>query len=204
MYIFKKIVPILILFLCTSVFYGQRLDSLQLENETLFTSFEHANTVSADSVYRLSFKRKLPDNFAQKIVQYPHLQELHIRNMRLKKVPDVVWQLKTLTVLNMSNNRLDSLSVGIKKLVYLERLILNRNYIRILPVEISELSHLSYLDLWSNLIITFPEEISKLRHSLKTVDMRVINMGDEYKEILQERLPDTKFLSSRTCDCKSR
>ena len=193
---------VIVLFICLSNFYGQSLDSLQLQNQTLFTSFEKANTVSADSVYRLFFKRKLPDNFEQKISQYPNLQELHLKSMKLKKVPYVVWTLENLTVLDMSNNRLDSLSYQIKNLIYLERLILNRNYLLTLPAEISHLSRLVYLDLWSNLIIEFPQEISKLEHTLKTVDMRVINMHDGYKEQLQETLPNTKFLFSKTCDCK--
>jgi Leucine-rich repeat (LRR) protein len=190
------------LFLNLSNLYGQLLDSLSLQNQTLFISFEQANTVSIDSVYRLSFKRKLPDDFAQKIVQYPNLQELHLKNMRLKKVPNVVWQLENLTVLDLSNNHLDSLSPQIKNLIYLESLLLNRNYILSLPAEISYLSRLSYLDLWSNLIIEFPEDINKLENTLKTIDMRVINMADKYKEELQALLPNTKFLFSNSCNCK--
>ena len=200
---FKKTFAVMILFLCSSYFYGQRLDSLQLENQILFTSFEQANTISADSVYRLSFKWKLPDDFAQKIVQYANLQELHLKSIKFKKVPDIVWSLENLTVLDMSNNRLDSLSYQIKNLIYLERLILNRNYLLTLPVEISQLSNLYYLDIWSNLIITFPKEISKLENTLKTIDMRVINISDQHREILQEMLPKTKFLFSKSCNCNS-
>ena len=199
----KKTPLLAFIFICYSNFYGQRLDSLQLQNQILFTSFEQANTVSVDSVYRLSFKRKLPDNFVEKIEQYPNLQELCLKNMRLKKVPEVVWRLKNLTVLDLSNNHLDSLSPQIKNLVYLENLILNRNYLLALPAEISLLSHLYYLDLWSNLIIEFPKEITKLEGSLKTVDMRVINMNDKNKERLQALLPNTKFLFSQSCNCKN-
>jgi len=192
----------IVLLLIPSHFCGQTLDSLQLQNQTLFTSFEAANTVSKDSVYRLSFKRKLPDDFAQKIVQYPNLQELHLKSMRLKTVPDIVWTLENLTVLDMSNNRLDSLPYQIKNLVYLESLTLNRNYILSLPADISHLSRLSYLDLWSNLIIEFPAEITQLENTLKTIDMRVINMRDEYKEQLRLLLPNTIFLFSNSCNCK--
>ena len=192
---------IVILFFCNSKFYGQLLDSVQLQHQPLFTSFEQANTVPIDSVYRLSFKRKLPENFA-KIALYPNLQELHLKSMRLKKVPEIVWILKNLTVLDLSNNHLDSISPEIKNLIQLEELILNRNYLLTLPAEISFLSRLSYLDLWSNLIIEFPQEISQLENTLKTVDMRVINMHDDYKERLQEQLPNTKFLFSKTCNCK--
>jgi len=198
----KVLIVLFFIFLCFSNFYGQLLDSSQLQNQTLFISFEQANTVSADSVYRLSFKRNLPGDFAQKIIKYPNLQELQLKNMKLKKVPEIVWQLENLTVLDLSNNRLDSLSSQIKNLIYLENLILNRNYLLTLPAEISYLSRLSYLDLWSNLIIEFPEEITKLENTLKTVDMRVINMNDKRKEQLKTLLPNTKFLFSNSCNCK--
>ena len=199
----KRFVLLFIFLFYLSDIYGQLSENFQLENQLIFTSFEKANSVPADSVYRLCFKRKLPDDFDKKIVQYPNLQELHINGMKLRKVPNVIWTLERLKILDLSNNRLDSLSSQIKNLVNLERLILNRNYLLSLPVEISQLSHLSYLDLWSNLIINFPPEISTLENTLKTVDMRVINIDDEHREILQQRLPKTKFLFSKSCGCSN-
>jgi Leucine-rich repeat (LRR) protein len=193
---------VLWLFSCLS--FGQRLSDLDLQNQTLFTSFDKANRAPADSVYRLSLKRKLPNDFEEQILKYPHLQELHLKGMRLKKAPDVVWSLTNLTILDMSNNRLESISYKIGKLIYLEKLILNRNYILSLPVEMTQLTQLSYLDLWSNLIIEFPKEIAALRTSLKTVDMRVITINDEYREQLQLLLPETKFIFSNSCNCKSK
>jgi Leucine-rich repeat (LRR) protein len=201
--LYGKIALLTIFFSSSFVSFGQLLDDSELQNKTLFTSFEKANAVSADSVYRLSIKRKIPENFAQQILQYPHLQELHLTGMRLKEVPEVVWTLTHLTILDLSNNRLDSLSYKIGNLIHLQKLILNRNYLYALPVEIIHLSDLFFLDLWSNLIIEFPKEITVLGASLKTVDMRVISIGDEYKEQLQSLLPETKFLFSKYCNCKN-
>ena len=182
--------------------FGQFLDSTRLEEQTLFYSFEQADTVDVSQVYRLVFKRKLPENFQQKIIQYPNLQELHLNRMKLKEIPEILFSLENLTVLDLSNNKLENISSKIENLHNLERLILNRNYILSLPAEISNLSQLYYLDLWSNLIIEFPNEINALQHSLKTVDMRVINMNDEHKELLQLLLPNTKFFFSKSCNCK--
>lgn len=189
---------------CCSVFvsFGQYLDSAGLEEQPIFYSFEQADTVNPDVIYRLAFKRKLPENFQQKIVQYPNLQELHLNRMKLKEIPEILFSLESLTVLDLSNNKLESISPRIGNLHNLERLILNRNYILSLPAEISNLSELYYLDLWSNLIIEFPKEINALQHSLKTIDMRVINMNDEHKELLQLLLPNTKFFFSKSCNCK--
>jgi Leucine-rich repeat (LRR) protein len=182
--------------------FGQLLDAEELEKQTVFYSFKQADTADANTVYRLSFKRHLPDSFQQKIVQYPHLQELHLNKMKLKEVPEIIWLLKNLTLLDLSNNKLEHIPSGIGNLSNLEQLILNRNYIQSLPAEIAALTSLYYLDLWSNLIIEFPQEITALQYSLKTVDMRVINMLDVYKENLQHLLPETKFYFSKSCNCK--
>ena len=199
----ERFVLFFICLFCLSNSFGQVIDSFNLQNQPMFTSFEKAKSVPTDSVYRFCFKRKLPDDFEKKIVMYPNLQQLQINGAKLKKVPNVVWTLENLRVLDLANNRLDSLPSQIKDLVNLEKLILNRNYLISLPVEISQLSKLSYLDLWSNLIINFPQEISVLENSLKTVDMRVINIDDNHRENLQQRLPKTKFLFSKSCGCNN-
>ena len=186
----------------TASSFGQLLDSAQLEKQTLFYSFKQADTADVNHVFRLAFKRNLPDSFQQKIVQYPNLQELHLNRMKLKEIPEIIWSLENLTILDLSNNKLENIPAGIGKLPNLEQLILNRNYILSLPPEMAKLPHLYYLDLWSNLIIEFPPEINALQNSLKTIDMRVINMNDEHKELLQSLLPNTKFYFSKSCNCK--
>ncbi|MDR2406490.1 MAG: hypothetical protein LBE13_00030 [Bacteroidales bacterium] len=200
---YKKTVLLTGIFFLWGMVSGQLLETSELQQQTLFTSFEQAASVPADSVFRLSLKRKLPNDFEQKIIQYPALQELHLKGMRLKQMPEVIWSLTNLTILDLSNNRIDSLSIKIGNLIHLEQLILNRNYLLDLPVEIIHLSKLAYLDLWSNMIIEFPVEITALENSLKTVDMRVITINDEYREQLQSLLPKTKFIFSKSCNCKN-
>jgi Leucine-rich repeat (LRR) protein len=193
---------LMFILLFNTVVWGQMLEISELQKQTLFTSFEQAGNVPVDSVYRLSFKRKLPNDFEQQIQQYPALQELHLKGMRLKHAPEVIWTLTNLTILDLSNNRIDSLSIKVGKLIHLEQLILNRNYLLDLPAEIVHLSKLSFLDLWSNMIIEFPVEITALENSLKIVDMRVITINDEYREQLQSLLPKTKFIFSKSCNCR--
>ncbi|MDR1878696.1 MAG: leucine-rich repeat domain-containing protein [Bacteroidales bacterium] len=197
-------VKILFCFFCLFSFFSAhgQIDTNKLQEFPIFFSFEAAAAIPSDSVFRLSFKRKLPADFGQKIMRYPHLQELHLTGMRLKKVPDEIWSLTDLIILDLSNNRLDSLPHQVGNLIHLQQLILNRNYLASLPTAIARLSQLSYLDLWSNLIVEFPPEIQVLKSSLKTVDMRVINIHDVYREVLQATLPETKFLFSKSCNCK--
>ena len=182
--------------------FGQTLDSARLSQYPLFTSFSSVDTLPAEEVLRLSFKRKLPADFNNKILKYTYLQELHLKNMRLKEIPQAVWTLSNLTVLDVSNNKLTEISEHLGDLRYLERLIINRNDISALPKEISLLTHLYYIDMFSTLIADFPAEISLLENSLKEIDMRIILMTDEEKLRLQSYLPKTKFLFSYSCNCK--
>ena len=190
------------LFLFSKWSCGQVLDSARLSKYPLFTSFSAVDMLPAEEVLRLSFKRKLPADFNEKIVKYNYLQELHLKSMRLKAIPQTVWYLSNLTVLDVSNNKLTVISEQLGELLYLERLIINRNDISELPKEISQLTHLRYIDLFSTLIVDFPAEISLLENSLKEIDMRIIRMNDAEKLHLQRYLPKTKFLFSNSCNCR--
>ena len=190
------------LFLFPQWNYGQVLDSDQLSKNPVYKSFEAVEALPVEEVLRLSFKRKLPTDFNEKIVKYNYLQELRLKNMRLKEVPQAVWSLSNLTVLDLSNNKLRSLSEHLGELHHLERLIINRNDLYELPKQIAQLTQLRYIDLFSTLIVDFPSEISQLQHSLKEIDMRVIRMSDAEKLHLQAYLPDTKFWFSNSCGCK--
>jgi len=183
--------------------YGQVVDSAQLSKYPVFNSFAAADTMPVENVLRLSLKRKLPTDFNEKILKYNHLQELHLKNMRLKEIPPSVWSLVNLTVLDVSNNKLNNLSDHLGELIYLERLIINRNNISALPKQITQLTHLRYIDMFSTLITDFPAEISALQDSLKEIDMRVVQLNDYQKERLQNYLPNTKFWFSYSCNCKN-
>jgi len=185
-----------------SAAYGQVLDSARLSKYPVLTSFAVADTLDTEEVLRLSFKRKLPADFNEKILKYKYLQELHLKNMRLKEIPQNVWNLKYLTVLDVSNNKLTAISDRLGELLYLERLIINRNDISALPKQISQLTNLYYIDMFSTLIVDFPAEISLLENTLKVIDMRIIRMNNEEKWNLQNYLPKTKFLFSHSCNCK--
>ena len=180
---------------------GQVLDSVQLSEYPVYKSFAVADSLPIEEVLRLSFKRKLPADFNEKILKYKYLQELHLKSMRLKEVPQAVWSLSNLTVLDLSNNKLYALSERLGELIYLERLIINRNNIYELPKQIAQLTHLRYIDMFSTLIVDFPQEISALQNSLKEIDMRVIRMSDAEKSQLKSYLPNTKFWFSNSCNC---
>jgi len=198
----KTILLIFSIFLFPQWSCGQVLDSAQLSKYPMFTSFAAVDALPMEKVLRLSFKRKLPADFNEKIVKYKCLQELHLKSMRLKEVPQAVWSLSNLTVLDLSNNKLYAISERLGELLYLERLIINRNDLSELPKQIAQLTHLRYIDMFSTQIVDFPPEIGSLQNSLKEIDMRVIRMSDAEKLHLQSYLPKTKFWFSNTCNCK--
>jgi len=187
------------LFITSEWVYGQTRD---LSKEPLFTSFAAVDTLPIADVLRLSFKRKLPADFNEKIVKYKYLQELHLKNMRLKNIPSAVWSLSNLTVLDVSHNKLKSISDSLGELHYLERLIICQNDIYELPKQISKLTNLHYINMFNTFIVDFPQEIRLLENSLKEIDMRGIRLDDAEKQHLQNYLPKTKFLFSNYCNCK--
>ena len=191
------------LLLFSQTVYGQSWHLVQQKEYPLFTSFSAVDTLPIEEVRRLSFKRRLPADFNEKILKYKYLQELHLKNMKLKNVPSSVWSLTNLVILDLSNNKLKSISDSLGELVNLEYLIINWNEFYELPKQISKLTNLQYISMFSTYVTDFPAEISVLQNSLKGVDMRGIRLEDEEKSNLQRYLPDTKFLFSNYCNCKN-
>ncbi len=180
----------------------QILDSLALNKEPVYYSFEQTDTIAKTTVYRLHFKHKLPENFNTKITGYPHLQELTLTGMRLKEIPPIVYSLSSLTRLNVSNNKIEEISSDIAQLTHLEELIINRNYLYQLPKEVATLKDLRYIDMWSTNVIELPEEIANLENSIKIIDLRAVRMSEVRQNTMQNLLPKTKFYFSPYCNCK--
>ncbi len=191
-----------LLTMCSIYAKGQILDSAALSRQPLFIWEQLDTLANKEVVYRIKIKRKMPANFDSLISTFPNLQDLTLQGLRLKNIPQQVFQLSNLTVLNAENNKIEEIPSEIGNLIHLERLILNRNYISFLPKEIALLQNLTYLDMWSNNIIELPDEISALTETLKIIDMRVILMSDERKIMMQALLPKTEFLFSKSCNCK--
>ena len=156
--------------------------------------------VPVEAVIRLRV-RKVPDDWAAYLSQFPNLQELHLSHLRLQAVPDVVFQLPLLSVLDLSNNRIRYMPPELGNLVLLRELHLNRNPLAYLPQSISQLESLEILDAWSTNIAELPAEIRNLRGTLKTVNLLAITLSDAQKEAMQQLRPQTEFLFSASCGC---
>ena len=176
-------------------------DSAKLRAIPLYTEKIIRNeAVPVEAVIRLRV-RKVPEDWTSYLSQFPNLQELHLSHLRLQAVPEVVFQLPFLSVLDLSGNRIRYLPPELGNLVHLRELHLNRNPLAYLPKTISQLESLEILDAWSTNIAELPAEIRHLSGTLKTVNLLVITLSDAQKEAMQRLLPNTEFLFSASCGC---
>lgn len=87
---------------------------------------------------------------------------INLSRKRLTKIPDEVFENKSLKVLRLYGNQLDSIPARIGELENLEKLYLGRNRLTSLPKEIGNLKKLKLLSIQYNDIETLPEEIGGL------------------------------------------
>lgn len=156
--------------------------------------------VALEEVKCLKITKKT-DTLGQYLSRFPQLEELTLSHLRLKEVPAEVFSLTALRVLDLSNNKINYMPPELGRLTQLQRLSLNRNPVAYLPSSIQALKHLQYLDLWSTLITELPVEMEVLDTSLKTIDLRVIQMREDEQERMRRLLPHVEILFSPSCGC---
>ena len=133
---------------------------------------------------------------------------LDLRGLRLRTLPNELFQLRFLTNLNLSNNRLEIISPEIANLQSLRELDLRYNQLTTLPDEFVQISSLdsltlcensfrefpsailnnrflSYLDLSSNQLTTLPREINRLSNlfNLDLGSNQLTTLPDEFEEL---------------------
>lgn len=112
---------------------------------------------------------------------------LDLSASELTKVPDNVFRISGLTVLNVSHNRITgSIQTEIGKLVNLQVLDASYNQMTGVPAEIGHLSELEMLNLSNNRLTGLPHELGDLK-KLKTLDIS----GNKYS------VQDLKYIKSR-------
>ncbi len=79
-----------------------------------------------------------------------YLERLELIGCRIETVPDFIFDLSNLNVLNLQKNVIPMISSGIGKLQNLTYLDSSETYLSQMPYEISELAKLTYLDLSFN------------------------------------------------------
>jgi Leucine-rich repeat (LRR) protein len=191
------LIPFCLAYFCAN---AQFLDSAALANEIEYTSVKDA-LANKDKAYKLNLSRTKLDKFPKEIFELPNLQELDISKNKIIEIPAEIGKLENLQILNLSKNKIVNVPDELGDLVNLKTLILNQNEIEILPPSFGKLTNLVFLDLWGNYINEFPKEMGKLENNLKYLDLRVITMKQPNQDAIQELLPNTNSLFSKSCNC---
>jgi len=96
------------------------------------------------------------------IVRDGEIVRLNLPNLKLRKIPDCVQDLKYLEILNVFNNLLEELPSWIGRLGSLKELNAIRNKITTIPETICDLKSLKILELSYNSLSELPESIGNL------------------------------------------
>ncbi len=89
-------------------------------------------------------------------------RELDLRGLKLKVLPDALYELKKLRHLFLTNNMLVTINPKIKELEQLRVLGIEDNQLEYLPEELSGLLSLKFLDISGNRLTTLPKSFLKL------------------------------------------
>ena len=104
------------------------------------------------------------------LVENSNFKELYLIHCFSKKIPEWIFELKSLEELRISDNKLTTLSDSISKLTSLKILEIYRNKLSAIPESIGKLSSLEKLNLVGNQLSSLPESIAKLQ-SLKELHL---------------------------------
>lgn len=195
----KKIGWLFFLTIAMATAMGQPLSEEALKKQPVFTSLEEA-LQNPEQVYRLKLKFKA-DSLPEEVFLLTNLQELTAARCKMNVLNQNIGKLTHLEYLNVMGNHLVRLPETIGNLVNLKTLVICRNLIEALPESIGNLKKLTYIDAWENPLYVFPESITELQNTLKTIDLRQIDLHNDELDKMEAQLPYTDIKYTSTCDC---
>jgi len=95
--------------------------------------------------------------------KYENLKNLSIINCQLSYIPESLYDMKSINILNLNKNQIKYISPKIKNLTNITDLYLSFNFIEIIPDEIGECIKLKNLCISNNLIENIPKTIGNLK-----------------------------------------
>ena len=96
------------------------------------------------------------------IKENPEIKELILKDDTLTQLPDEIWALRELEILDLRGLKLKTLPAEIANLKQLKELYLFNNKLEELPTEIGELQNLEVLYLGGNRLTSLPDELKNL------------------------------------------
>lgn len=142
---------------------------------SFLTKEEFCSLIDANAEYEVvkALERMFSVEFCnyQLDVRNGQVIELHLNNLRLKELPEIITQFKSLEILDISVNSLEKIPIWIDGFKKLKELNVDNNNLKKLPQSIGNLSSLEKLVAFNNEIIKIPDSIGNLS-SLKVLDLR--------------------------------
>lgn len=122
--------------------------------------FKTITKFKADNKYTPEFEELEFNTFLVKLInESPNLEELDLKNCKLKSIPKILNQNAKLKTIDLSSNKLTELPEGLELFSNLEKLILDNNQFSALPQSMSKLKKLNWISLDRNQFNKFPEEL---------------------------------------------
>jgi Leucine-rich repeat (LRR) protein len=125
------------------------LNAPELREKPWFYSIESA-MANPMEVYKLSLSDQKIKTVPEELFQLKNLQVLNLNGCKLKVLPETLGDLANLEMLSLFDNKLRTLPVNIRKLRHLEVLYLGGNKLTEIPVWIGGMGKLRILDISRN------------------------------------------------------
>ncbi len=181
------------------------IDSIPSELKKYVTGIHYYSSVTDEIPLELLAMKQLKylyldgelaaqNNFTnlRNLFELTNLKELSLTYCSIDTLPNIISNLKDVTVLKLGGNYLSFLPSEIGKLTNLTTLNLYSNQIKKLPVEIGNLKNLTFLYLAKNKLSSLPEEVKNLTN-LTELNLSDNNITESEKQKITNWLPNCKI-----------
>lgn len=155
-----------------------------------------------DSVYHLQLHYKRLKKIPEKVFEMRNLRILDLGRNFIDSIPPEIATLTNLEVLDLRRNKIRVVPPEVGRLTSLRQLNLSRNPILDLPDEMSGLTNLEELIIWCTGVVSFPPSFIALDNSLKLIDMRVCPMKWDDQQAIEQLLPSPRKRWDYVCNCQ--
>ncbi len=173
--------------------------SASAQQDRLFKSIEAAQTVPADSVFRLDLSKERLVDFPAEVLAFKNLRELYLNKNKLTTLPATFF-FPNLEVLDLTQNKFEIFPDVICKHASLTQLYMSKNALSALPECFGNLQELVVFDAWFNTISEIPESFKTLR-KLRSVDLQGMNYSENFQQEWIKAMPWVRFEFNVGCDC---
>lgn len=178
---------------------AQWLDEAVPDADEVYRDLSDA-LANPDDVFHLRLKIKngvIPDE----IFALHNLEVLELKKGKIETLPEGFAKLKKLRKLDLSGNDIQWFPEVLLEMHWLQELRLGKNPLQRIPDDIHRMESLGVLDLWSTQVTRLPVSVSEMKN-LTTLDLRMIEISREEQEYFQEQMPEVKFYFSEPCNCR--